>query len=218
MARVLGLSMASLLLLALAASTADAAFCGAACYRRCAPACCGCTCCEQQCHTVMKTCQKVVYEEHQVTLYKTVYVDVKEKKMVPGVKFVEETEFRVVPVTTWQTKEVECPQPSCGCGSCNACQAASCAPAKCVQKVAVCCLQKVPVKVIREVPEDKPIETVRLVAKQVPYTITCCVPKTVCVEVPVTVCCPVPASCKAKCGCKANGCQPGSAPAACGCK
>lgn len=57
-------------------SQAQAAWCGAASYRWCRPTACDFT---QQCSTVMKTCRKVVYEQEQVTCYRTVL----EKVAVP---------------------------------------------------------------------------------------------------------------------------------------
>ena len=55
--------------------------------------------CQMQYCTVMKTCQKVVYEEKECTFYKTVYEEVVEKKTVPTTKFVEGTAYRCAPFT-----------------------------------------------------------------------------------------------------------------------
>ena len=69
----------------------------------------------QQCCTVMKTCQEVVYEEQEQTFYKTVYEDVVEQKTVPCVKYVEETQYHCVPCTVMQ------PRPPAVCGPVKPC-------------------------------------------------------------------------------------------------
>ena len=71
MRTALGVPLFAAILAVLAASNADASYCGAARYCRCRPECCVTTCCPEQCHTVMKTCREVVYEQQQVTCYKT---------------------------------------------------------------------------------------------------------------------------------------------------
>jgi hypothetical protein len=146
-------------------ASAQAADCGA-------PPCCA------QARTVMKTCQEVVYEEQQQTFYKTVYEDVVETKMVPCVKYVEDIEYRCVPCTMMQPK----PPSSCApVNPCGPCAAESLAP------VTVC--RKVPVKVYRPVDAEQPVPHKTVVAKQVPYTVTVCIPKIVTKQVPVE-CCP----------------------------
>jgi hypothetical protein len=54
------------------------------------------------------------------------------------------------------------------------------------------CVKQVPYTVCKPVCYEKTINTVACVAKQVPYTVTRCVPRVVCKEVPVQVCCPMP--------------------------
>ena len=83
MRSALGVPLVAVLLAAIAASTADASYCGAARYRRCKTACCAdYTCARQQCTTVMKTCREVVYEKQQYTCYKTCYDRVCEPKTI----------------------------------------------------------------------------------------------------------------------------------------
>ncbi len=57
------------------------------------------------------------------------------------------------------------------------------------------CMRKVPRTVYRAVSDKKPEERTRVVVQQIPYTVTCCVPKVVCKEVPVEVCSPVAPCC-----------------------
>ena len=71
----IGLLALASLLVALSANTASASCCGAASYRN---ASCGADpadFCEvkQQCHTVMKTCRKVVWEKQAFTCFKNCY-------------------------------------------------------------------------------------------------------------------------------------------------
>src|SRR5688572_19421800 len=76
MRTLLGLPILAVLLAAFSVNTASASCCGAASYKNCtAPAAdTGSYCTAQaQCHTVMKTCKKVVYEKQQYTCYKTCY-------------------------------------------------------------------------------------------------------------------------------------------------
>jgi hypothetical protein len=59
MKRLLGIPLIAVVLLVIAANTANACFCGAARYCCCQRACCcasECTECPQQCYTVMKSC------------------------------------------------------------------------------------------------------------------------------------------------------------------
>ncbi len=186
MKRLLGVSLLSAVLLAIAASTASAGYCGALRHRCCKRACCEpveCTCC-QQCYTVMKTCKEVVYEEREDTCYKTVFVEVVSKKKVPAVKF--------VPVTAYRCVCCDCAQPQ-ECGGCCA-PANSCSPAQSGGPTMVTgqILRKVPYETVKEVHYEKEVETKRIVQKQVPYTVIVCVPTVVYKQIPVQVCCPVP--------------------------
>ena len=188
----LGILLVACVVMALGASTADAAYCGAARYRCCKPSCCQgeCAACKQQCCTVMQVCEEVTYEEKQVTVYDTVYEEVPEKKPVETTKFVEDKEPRIVSLPVKQTREVACPQ-SC----CDPCAA----PKKCSQEVSVPCLQRVSVPVVRGVPAKETAESVRIVEKKIPRTVTCLTPKVKRVEKPVQVCCPMPSCCRCSC-------------------
>jgi hypothetical protein len=177
-------------------SVADACYCGAARYRHCRQTdCCTATpCCEQQSCTVMVTCREVVYEEVQQTCYKTVYEEVMEKVTVNAVRYVEAAAYRCAPCTVLQ------PRPPQTCGPVNTCVPACSQPSSCCDMVPVQVLRKVPYTTARPESYQKVEERPRVVAKQVPYTITVCVPKVVCRQVPVTVCCPLPCCCaKASC-------------------
>jgi hypothetical protein len=182
---------------AVGVNSADACYFGACRYRsanacQCSTTSCSC---QQQCCVVMKRCPEVVYEEHEVTAYKTEYVQVVDKKEVPAVKYVEEVQYLLRPMTIWQ------PQP-CECGNCS--QPGSCAPVKACEAVQppklcpVTCLQKVPNTVLKPVSYQKVEENPRVEIKQVPYKVICYTAKTVYKEVPVTVCCPAPC-CKTSC-------------------
>jgi hypothetical protein len=178
--------------------TADAGYCGIT-RLRCHKQCCCKVPCQMQCFTVMKTCQKVVYEEKECTFYKTVFEDAVDQKKVPTTKFVEGVAYRCAPFTGMV------PKPAAPCEPAKP----PCAPAKCgapcEEMMPVQCLRKVPYSTFREEPAEKIEELPRIVEKQVPYTVICCIPKTVCVQVPVTVCCPVPCCAKQPCA-PAKGC------------
>jgi hypothetical protein len=138
----------------------------------------------------MKTCQEVVYEEKQCTFYKTVYEEATDKVVVNAVKYVEETEYRCYKCMVWQPKETG------ACEAVKSCAPAACAPsAACTEMVQVECIRKVPHTVYRRVCEQKTEERPRVVVKQVPYTVTCCIPKVICKQIPVEVCAPVPQCC-----------------------
>ena len=95
MKTLLGIPMVAVLLTVLSVNTSFGACCGAVSYRRtvcCDP--CSYSCAQQQCHTVMKTCRKVVHEQEQYTCYKTCYETVYEDKQVDCVKYVRETKCR----------------------------------------------------------------------------------------------------------------------------
>jgi hypothetical protein len=184
---------------ALGISTADACCCGIT-RLRCRVVCCPPVTCQMQYFTVMKTCQKTVYEEKECTFYKTVYEQVVEKKTVPTTKFEEGTAYRCAPFTGLV------PKPAAACEPAKPpCAPAQCA-APCNEMMPVQCLRKVPYTTFNEVPAEKVEEVPRVVEKQVPYTVICCIPKTVCVQVPVTICCPVPCCSKTPCA-PAKGCS-----------
>lgn len=149
---------------------------------------CGCTC-GSDCCTVMKTVKEVVYDEEEVTFYRTEYKEVVEKQKVDAVKYVEGTAYRCAPVTHQQLEQ----SPACGTSGCasSACAKPSCCPP---QMKPICIMQKVPYTTYSEVPYQEEVEVKRVKAVQVPYTVTRCVPRVVCKTVPVQVCC-----CKAKC-------------------
>ena len=84
----IGVPMLTVLLAVCSANVAEAGYFGMARWRSCQP------CCEQQCHTVMKTCKEIVYEKQQRTCYKTVYDTVYEDKQINCVKNVYETRYR----------------------------------------------------------------------------------------------------------------------------
>ena len=138
----------------------------------------------------MKTCCETVYEEVEQTCYKTVFEEVVEKVPVEAVKYVEGTAYRCAPCTVMQPCQ---PQP---CGPAKTCAPSACAqPAPCNELVPVQVLRKVPYTTATPQPYQKIEERKRVVEKQVPYTITVCVPKVVYKQVPVTICCPVPPCC-----------------------
>jgi hypothetical protein len=181
-----------------AADPASASYCGAARFRCCQSACCP----AQQCYTVMKTCKKIEYVPYEVTQYRSVFVEVVDKKEIDTVEFKPDTEERMLPTTVMETRECTCMQPTCahcscathGClrRHCGCAQTACCQPVTCTCQVPVTCLKKVWVGVVRELPVKKIVEHPRIVEKKVPETITCYRCQEVCVQVPVTVCCPVP--------------------------
>ena len=78
------------------ASEARAAWCGAASYRWCRP----CAACftEQYC-TVMKTCRKVVYQQEQVTCYRTTFEKVAVPQRVLCTRYVPVVCQKQVPYT-----------------------------------------------------------------------------------------------------------------------
>ncbi len=135
-------------------------------------------------------CPRIEYEEKECTAYKTVFEEVVDKVSVDAVKFVEETEYRCVPVTVMQPPPLPACEPAQACASCN-----TCAPATCCDLVPVQVLKKVPFTVLREVHYQKVEERPRVVVKQVPYTFTQCVPKVVCEPCGPVSACDKPACC-----------------------
>jgi hypothetical protein len=169
--------------------TADACYCGAARHRCCKQtSCCPTPCCAP----ATCGCQEVIYEEKEMTLYKTVYEEVMDKVVVDAVKYVEETEYRCCKCTVMQ------PKPANPCEPAKTCAPAACGPcaAPCTEMVPVEILRKVPHTVYRPVCYQKVEERPRVVVKQVPYTVTICVPKAV--SKPIPVCAPVPKACAPK--------------------
>jgi hypothetical protein len=166
MRRLLAVTMVASVLYLLGAVTANACHCGTA--RHC--------CCPPPCCTATPECQDVAYEEKQITCYKTVYEEVMEKVVVDAVKYVEDTEYRDVVCTVCQP---------CASNPCE--QVKTCAPATCAPTTQVQCIRKAPYTVCRPVHYQKTVERPRVVVKQVPYTITCRIPKP---AVPVDVCAP----------------------------
>lgn len=230
---------------------AEACYCGGA--RR--VACCWTTCCTvpQQTCTVMRTCQKVVYDQKQVTCYRTCYEPVWEQKPVTCVRYIPETRYqqcvrtfykpvyetveRIVctsvcrPVKEmrtfracsghWEVQNVECCKPN----PCDPCAPAQKTVTQCrvwkpeiIEKQVECVrwvpqfeTHKVACTVCRMVAEQRTVQVpytvcraeqyqkmvpcCRYVAKQVPYTVTQCVPRVVTVQVPLQVCCPTPSCC-----------------------
>ena len=79
-------AIVAMILLAWAASAAEACYCGATRYAACRRACC----CPvtQQCCTVMKVCPQVVYQQKKYTCYRTCYEPVWEQKTVTAVRYV----------------------------------------------------------------------------------------------------------------------------------
>src|SRR3990170_2613216 len=115
MKRLLAIPLITAALLIIAASAADACYCGAARLRCCMRECCATTeyaSCKQQCYTVMKTCKEVVYEKRQYTCYKTCYERVCEQKIVNCVKYVPQTCYRECVYTVckpvWETRVKTC--------------------------------------------------------------------------------------------------------------
>lgn len=164
---------------------ARASFCGAA--RHCrveAKPCC------QQCCTVMKPCQEVVYDDVEQIAYNVVYKEVEETKMVPCVVYEPGVAYRCVPSTVLQPKPETCPQVK-PCAPCEAGRS-DLAP------VEIC--RKVPYTTFQPVDTQKPVVTKRIVVEEVPYKVTVCVPRIVTKMVPVQVCCPVPC-------CQCNDCS-----------
>jgi hypothetical protein len=195
---VLGLGLSIFALSLLGQEQASASFCGVArcCHRQCVSCC-------QQCCTVMRTCQETVYEYQDMTAYKIVYEDVETPVNVPAVEYQPAPRVACVPDTVLvQPKPGACPPAACP--PANAC--APCAPPSLVPQN-IC--RKVELPGVRPVDVQKPDVIKRVVARQVPYTVTICIPHVVCKQVPVQVCCPVPCCCScapaAKAGCEGCG-------------
>jgi hypothetical protein len=212
MRKLSGISLvAAVVLLAEMVGTADACYCGAGRYAACRRVCCAPV--AQQCCTatvtVMKTCQKVVYQQKQYTCYRTCCQPVWEQKTVTATRYVSETKYRECVETVcrpvYETAERE------------VCYTV-CKPVKYTQTVKVCgghwetrqvqcCTPNPcdpcapPVKTTKQcrvwVPEmiDKQIECVKYVretqTRKVPYTVCKMVTDQRVRQVPYTVCKPV---------------------------
>jgi hypothetical protein len=199
-------AVAAFLLLTDLAGTTMASYCGAlrcGAARRvcCAPA-------AESCYTVMQTCQKVVYQQKQITCYRTCLEAVHEQKTITCTRMVPEVRYR-------DCVETVC-RPVYETGEREVCYTV-CKPVKTMQTVKVCaghwetrsveCCQRNPcdpcapaVKATKQcrvwVPEmvEKQVECVRYVAetqtKKVPYTVCKMVPEQRVRKVSYTVCKP----------------------------
>ena len=166
---------------ALGQNAAFASFCGAA--RHCS---CNCNCapCCPQCCIVMRQCQETVYEYQEMTAYKVVYEDVKDKVKVPCVKYEPAPRIACVPDT------VLVPPPPPACPPTN-----PCGPCATLELVPMNICRKVTLDGFRPVDKEEPGECTRVVARQVPYKVTLCIPHIETKLVPVKVCCPMPCCC-----------------------
>ena len=144
------------------------AFCCAVPANAIHPKHCGCACRDTPCCAE----EEPIYDAREITCYKTEFVEVREQKMVPAVKYVPETEYRMVCTEGCPNG---CPQAGCRQGGCA--KSSGCAPEECGEKAPEICMQKVPITVYRPVEYQKPMEVVQLVEKTIPYTITCYVPR-----------------------------------------
>ncbi len=194
--------------LAAMASTATACYCGVGRYAVCCHACCAPV--AQQCYTVMKTCQQVIYEQKQYTCYRTCYEPVWEPKPVTAVRYESETKYRQCVETickpVFETAEREVCYPVCKAvtylrtvkvcgGHWETREVACCVPQPCdpcapaVKSVQQCRVW---------VPEmiDKQVECVRYVTetrtRKVPYTVCRLVTEQRVHQVPYVVCKAVP--------------------------
>ena len=186
---LLGTGLAVFALGLVGQDAAFGSFCGVArcCHCQCVPCC-------MQCCTVMRTCQCTEYTYQEMTAYKIVYEDVETPVNVPAVEYQPAPRVACVPDT------VLVPAKPCACPP-AACLPAACPPANACAPVAPPCLvpmnicRKVELPGVRPVNVEKPDVIKRVVARQVPYTVTLCIPHVVCKQVPVQVCCPVPCCC-----------------------
>jgi hypothetical protein len=194
---------------------ATACYCGVGRYARCVSVCC--TPVAQQCYTVMKTCQEVVYQQKQYTCYRTCYEPVCEEKTVTAVRYVPETKYRECVETVCRPVYETAQRDVC----CTVCK-----PVKTMQTVKVCsghwetrqvatccpnpCDPCAPgVKATKQcrvwVPEvvEKQVECVKYVTetqiKKVPYTVCKMVTDQRVRQVPYTVCKAVTYETKAPC-------------------
>ncbi len=190
------------------AGAVEACYCGAARFAACRRVCCEPT--PQQCCTVMKTCQKVVYQQKQYTCYRTCYDAVIENKTITAVRYVPETRYRECVETVYRPVYETAEREVCY---------TVCKPVKYMQTVRICsghwemrevacsapkaCDPCAPaVKTTQQcrvwVPEvvNKQVECVRYVnetmTKKVPCTVCKMVAEQRTQQVPYTVCKPVP--------------------------
>jgi hypothetical protein len=190
---VLGIVLTVVALVLPGQNQAYGSFCGVA---RCGH--CPCTtCC--QCCTVMKTCMVTEYTYQDMTAYKIVYEDVETPVNVPAVEYQPAPRVACVPdcVLVPPTPGA-CPpaaQPTNPC--------APCAAGPSLVPMNIC--RKVELPGVQPVNVQKPDVIKKVVARQVPYTVTLCIPHTVCKQVPVQVCCPVPRCCS--CAPATSGCE-----------
>jgi len=202
MTRFSAASVIAAFLLMVGVNTADARYCGALRHGCCKPSCCQPTCC----YTVMKMCKETVYDEEERTLYRTVYKEVMDERIIDAVEYVEETRYRCRPCTTWQPQaepcceSVDCCEPVESCGPAKGCASGDCCEAaKPLKMVPVEFIKKVPYTVVVPKKVQKVKQVPRTVVTTEPYTVTVCIPRTVYKEVPVRVCCPIPRCKQPKC-------------------
>ena len=111
MARLVSASVVAGFLLILSHGMAQAEGCDACQDTTCRQSCHKPSCCCSCEWTVMKKCKEIVYDEEEITLYKTVYEEVVDKHVIDAVKYVPETQYRCVPSTAWQ------PEQPCACAA-----------------------------------------------------------------------------------------------------
>ena len=192
---VLGIALTVFTLGGSVQNQAFGSFCGVArcCHCRCVP------CCMQIC-TVMKTCQCIEYTYQEMTAYKTVYKDVVTPVNVPAVEYQPAPRVACVPDTVMvqptpgPCQPASTPPSAPPCAPVNAC-APSTAPCLCPQNIC----RKVELPGFSPTNVEKPDVIKRVVAEQVPYQVTLCIPHVVCKQIAVQVCCPVPCCCPAPC-------------------
>ncbi len=167
---------------------------------------CGAAAAESGCNsqpgcTAMKTCQEVVYEYKEMTAYKVVYEDVETPVTVPAVEYVPAPRVVCVPDTVLVPPTPgACPPAACPpANACGPCAAQNLVPMN------IC--RKVEMEGFRPVETQKPAVCKRVVARQVPYQVTICIPHIVTRQVPV--CCPAPCcTCAAPAAAPKAPCEP----------
>jgi hypothetical protein len=172
--------------------------------------CCHSTCCTpccQNCCIVMQTCQETVYEYQEMTAYEIVYEDVATPVKVPCVEYAPAPRPTCVPDTVLVPPAPSACPPAAPMPS--ACPpAATCAPCAGPTLVPMNICRKVTLEGYRPVNAEKPDVIKRVVARQVPYQVTLCIPHIVTKQVPVKVCCP---ACCCSCTSPAPAAQGGCA-------
>ena len=112
----------------LGTNVADASYCGALRSRCRKAACFTCqpTCCKVECHPVMKKVKEIVYDEEEVTCYRTVYEEVPGEQY-DAVKYEEATAYRYKCCDACEQN----PSDGCGCSCAEA-------PRKCSGPTTAC--------------------------------------------------------------------------------